>query len=642
MLFEKSKWIWTNSNPQADEYGEFFDSFEYNGKSLILNISCDSNYAVYLNGEFAAFGQYADFPYDKIYDSVDITKYAKQGKNTLAIRVWYYGITTSSCYYKGNAGLLYECVADGCVVSASDENILSRKSIAYVNHRVKCITGQMGLAYKYDMTKEDNWINGEICGFDKSVIVPQDLPLRIRPCKKLELLNLREGKLIKTFGENDLLFDMGINEVGFLSFSITSDCEQNINISYGEHIADGKVRGQVGGRDFSADFVLRAGENKFENTFRRFGAKYLEIVSEHPVKVNYIGLLPTMYPITMGEYPNLSENEKKIYDACVRTLRLCMHEHYEDCPWREQALYTMDSRNQMLAGYYAFNEYEFPRANLELMSKDKREDGLLSICTPINMDLVIPSFSLHYYTSCLEYLERSGDKEFIKSIYGKLESVLNVFIKRMDNGIVYPFGETGFEHGNGMIYWNFYEWESGLEGYGVDTSKADLPLNAFFSIALQKMGKMSQIIGYEDKYSIIAESVNKAINERFYNEETGLYVNREGDMSSILTNSLAILCGACDNEKAKKICEKMTCENNGMTPISLSMQCFFFDALLASDFEKYKPYILKSIEDTYMPMVEYGVGTVWETVLGESDFANAGSLCHGWSAMPIYYYFILK
>jgi hypothetical protein len=40
-------------------------------------------------------------------------------------------------------------------------------------------------------------------------------------------------------------------------------------------------------------------------------------------------------------------------------------------------------------------------------------------------------------------------------------------------------------------------------------------------------------------------------------------------------------------------------------------------------------------------MVEYGVGTVWETELGESDFDNAGSLCHGWSALPIYYYHIL-
>ena len=31
-----------------------------------------------------------------------------------------------------------------------------------------------------------------------------------------------------------------------------------------------------------------------------------------------------------------------------------MMEHYVDTPWREQCLYAFDARNQMLCGYYAF------------------------------------------------------------------------------------------------------------------------------------------------------------------------------------------------------------------------------------------------------------------------------------------------
>lgn len=30
-------------------------------------------------------------------------------------------------------------------------------------------------------------------------------------------------------------------------------------------------------------------------------------------------------------------------------------------------------------------------------------------------------------------------------------------------------------------------------------------------------------------------------------------------------------------------------------------------------------------------------GTFWETELGAADFGGAGSLCHGWSAIPVYY-----
>ena len=43
----------------------------------------------------------------------------------------------------------------------------------------------------------------------------------------------------------------------------------------------------------------------------------------------------------------------------------------------------------------------------------------------------------------------------------------------------------------------------------------------------------------------------------------------------------------------------------------------------------------------YKIMVDSNTGTVWETIEGASAFNNAGSLCHGWSAIPIYYFDIL-
>lgn len=61
-------------------------------------------------------------------------------------------------------------------------------------------------------------------------------------------------------------------------------------------------------------------------------------------------------PVENGEKQFDDKLLQKIYDVSVYTLKCCMHEHYEDCPWREQALYTMDSRNQMLCGYYAFKD----------------------------------------------------------------------------------------------------------------------------------------------------------------------------------------------------------------------------------------------------------------------------------------------
>ena len=67
------------------------------------------------------------------------------------------------------------------------------------------------------------------------------------------------------------------------------------------------------------------------------------------------------------------------------------------------------------------------------------------------------------------------------------------------------------------------------------------------------------------------------------------------------------------------------------------MKCFKYDALLATDKEKWQGYVLNEIWKDYGTMVGAG-NTVWETADGASAFNNAGSLCPGWSAIPIYYY----
>ena len=80
MNIEKAKWIWIHGNDSEDEYGEFFDSFDYTGGRASLGISCDGNYALYINDReytnagLAGFGQYADCPWSKVYDESDITE----------------------------------------------------------------------------------------------------------------------------------------------------------------------------------------------------------------------------------------------------------------------------------------------------------------------------------------------------------------------------------------------------------------------------------------------------------------------------------------------------------------------------------------------------------------------------------------
>ena len=45
---------------------------------------------------------------------------------------------------------------------------------------------------------------------------------------------------------------------------------------------------------------------------------------------------------------------------------------------------------------------------------------------------------------------------------------------------------------------------------------------------------------------------------------------------------------------------------------------------------------LKVLKEYYGGMLSVGATTFWETELGEADFDGAGSLCHAWSAAPVF------
>lgn len=631
---QRSKWIWCAQETAPDEYAEFCDTFAGRGET-VLEISADSNYAVYLNGALVASGQYPDFPYDKVYDRIDLTEHCREGENRLCIVVWYYG-TGNMGYYPGKAALRYAVLRAGEALCISDENTRSRKSRAYAQGRRKMITSQLGYSFLYDMTHEDDWLRRDEEGFEPSYAVQQELPMRIRPCKRPLIQQAVPARVIKNEDDRHVLVDLGREYAGFLTVDLQSDEEQDILVAYGEHIADGGVRRQMGGRDFSVEMRLRAGENVYVNPFRRLGLRYLELFAQKPVQIRQLSILPVEYPLGKAAAPEgMDDEQRKIYDVCVRTLKMCMHEHYEDTPWREQALYAMDGRNQMLCGYYVFEEYEFPRANLLLMSRDERADGLLSICTPSRHDLTIPSFSLHYFTQILEYTRYSGDDSLAAEVLPKLKKVMRAFTDRLKDGLVPVFTQK--------CHWNFYEWSKGLEGTlgRAEESRFDAALNFLLVIALRALDELCRMQGEESDYGALAERVCTAAHERFYDPERGAYRNGSTDDDlSELVNGLAILSGAAQGERASAIAKRLAQHDNGMTKATLSMLCFKYDALLRAD-EGYKAFVLQDISEKYGRMLENGATTFWETELGQSDFDNAGSLCHGWSAMPVYYYHTL-
>ena len=621
--FEKSKWIWADCQKSQDQYTEYIDFVRGVAENAIMNLSCDTDYTLYINGEYVASGQYGDFEHYKVYDTVDIAPYLKDEENIIKLLVYYCGVNTQR-YRRAEAGLIYEVIADGKTVCVSDESTLSRISPAYASGLKRYVSTQLGFTFSYDAVKEQE------NGYLPSVRVDKRVSFYKRPIEKQRVLERQKIKEIKKEPWGYLI-DLGTEVVGFATLDIVSRGESKLRIAYGESLDNDRVRAKIHNRSFFFEYNAKNGRNTFTDYMLRLGCRYMEVIADGEIEINYVGILPQVYETRVKPYETDKELDRQIYEICVNTLRLCMMEHYVDTPWREQCLYAFDSRNQMLCGYYAFENGNraYARSNLALLSEDRRSDGLLSICAPCGTDLAIPTFSLYYVLAMREYIDYTGDTTLFTKYADKIEGILDEFTGNMENGLVNRF--------SGQLMWNFYDWSEFLEGalYCNEDAVPDLIINCLTVMALNSLQSMCKAADVPFKYGDMADGINARIREEFaYNDAFSVLKGKE--QYTTLGNSLAVLCGAVKGSEAVSLCDRIV--RGEFTPSSLSMNIWKYEALMLTDKDRYRAYILDEIRVSYKKMLDAGSTTVWETLEGSVAFDNAGSLCHGWSAVPIYVY----
>ncbi|MBQ8357112.1 MAG: family 78 glycoside hydrolase catalytic domain [Clostridia bacterium] len=623
--FEKSRWIWVSAGEEKDQYAEFNDKITYCGKKTVIRLSCDSDYTLYVNGAYAASNQYGDFEHYKIYDSVDITEYLTQGENEIGILVHYCGVATSR-YRPARAGLIYEVLCDGEVILYSREETPSRISPAYVSGAQIMVTSQLGFTFFYDATKRAEG------GYTPSVCVEKACTFYPRPIEKAKMLPRRPMKAVTRYSDTHYLIDLGGEVVGVPVLDVISDTEQELTVAWGEHITDGGVRKTIGKRHFYYTYKTVKGRNTFVNYMLRLGCRYLEVFAAEPVELEYAGVLPQVYEVEVLPCRIENELDRRIYDACVNTLKLCMMEHYVDCPWREQALYAFDSRNQMLCGYYAFKDKNdaYARANLMLIGQDRREDGLLSICYPCGTPLAIPSFSLYFLLAVKEYVDHTGDVALAKELLPKMLGICEEFLAHVRDGLLQTL--------EGEQMWNFYDWSAFSAGTLGKSEEAapDLVINCLFVIALDCLSWLCAATQTAFPYPHEAELLRQRIRQAFLTSDGVCTMHMGREEYTVLGNSLAILAGIVREHEAETVCDRLI--NGTLADCSLSMKVLEYAALLQTNTEKYRNFVLDEIRSNYKLMLDADSDTVWETLKGASDFGGAGSLCHGWSAIPVYIY----
>lgn len=91
---QSAKFIWINGwDTSRNRYVNFRKSFELSSlpTEATFSIFADTSYQLFVNGEFVEFGPVRFDPRYPVYDTHDLSKYLKVGKNCIAIQANYFG-----------------------------------------------------------------------------------------------------------------------------------------------------------------------------------------------------------------------------------------------------------------------------------------------------------------------------------------------------------------------------------------------------------------------------------------------------------------------------------------------------------------------------------------------------------------------
>lgn len=655
-MINNAKQIWLDTF-DINQYAELIHPFSLTeiAEGSTLYIYCESEYVVSINDTFIGSGQYKTFDNKRVYDTYDVSAMLKSGNNEIFITACHHGTDTQT-YASGMPGVAFALVC-GDTVIISGENSLIRPSTFYRSGEMEMCSPQLGYTYYYNAS-------AKALPWQSPRIMECTIPFVDRPIKRLVHMPVIEGSIctqglicreqyssvaetmqkdyLSYRDKEDILdgmtvkmqesgayiiIDLGNEYAGLFCMDLNASEGTKIDIGYGEHLDDLRVRTYVGERCFASSYICKTGNQSFTGYFRRIAGRYIALHITNMtgnVSFNKVGLIPTCYPLTNKEQFRCNDYfYNRLFDVSVKTLKLCMHEHYEDCPWREQALYAFDSFVQMRCGYYAYGEYEFARASLELMADSQWENGLLELSSPGRRPFTIPSFALSWVMSLQHYVLYSGDVEFGTRMLPVAEKILK-FFSTDDSLVIKDSDESN---------WYFYEWsDGGTDGYGeYKHTYTDALINFYYILACESFNKLCVYSGHTAKYDL--EPLRRKSYDTFYNAEKGLFRTfTDKENYHELTQVLAILAGVIDRDSLAPV---LIDKNNNLIKITLSTSIYKYDALLKDD-NRYIEFVTDDIAEIWGDMIYSGANSLWETSVGAEDFSNAGSLCHAWSAVPVY------
>lgn len=366
--------------------------------------------------------------------------------------------------------------------------------------------------------------------------------------------------------------------------------------------------------------------------FRTF--RYLRVLVQTGAQaVTLLGLemLETGYPLNIQSYCATSRPSlHNIWDISARSLRCCMHETYEDCPFYEQLQYTMDSRSQILYTYASSADDRLAKKCMEDFKNSTQPSGLLNASYPNKTRNIIPGFSIYYIGMLYDHMMYFGDALLLCEHLPTVHRILHYFEAHLTpEGIVGKIGDIDSPH----PHWSFIDWSPRwLKTRGVPPATLAGPLtmeSLLYILGLQYAADICLYLGQNEtarQYLARATSVQAAVNANCRGAD-GAYLDgpHSGELSQHC-QVFAVLTSTCDAAAGAALLTKTLNAPQQYAPCTVAMQWYLFRALERCGLYEQTVKLWKPWE----VMLEQNLTTCAE------DGERQRSDCHAWGALALY------
>jgi len=681
-MFQKAWWVGLPAGELEEKriiQGELNGRFAYyrccfslhEGAKLTLNITAGSRYRLWVNHKPVCSGPCKGDLHRWYYDTVDVSKYLRTGKNILAVQVLFMD-HDSTVYQEQERSPIFSVAAPGGTHRLAVEGMAVNPdgtsldvTTGFAGWRCfldasRCVKNQEPTIYMGATCEEIDFAamphDWKQADFDDSGwgspqrletvitnaymlgvgLVPR-YPIRERPIPMLyekKCTFAAPGALTRAVtvpaGETGtFLLDAGVEVNGFPAFLFEGGKGSTVSVTWFEKFTGAPARNKAdphGDFEGITDVLHLNGEPVCHEPFWYKTFRFVSIAVEAAEETTVYPPVfrKTGYPLNRVSQIHSSEKwVEAVYDLCVRTLENCMMDTYMDCPFYEQNQFPMDTRLQALFCSAVSGDMRLTYKALEDFHCSITPDGLVHGRYPASYQQIISTFSLHYIYMLEETWQQTGDIAALKRYLPDLDRILAYYDSRIGaDGLV-----------GHLDWWEFVDWHPKWEiSRGTPEALlhgASTIINLMYALALEKAAVLWDAAGrpaLAEECRQRKAAITDAVYRLCWDESREML--REGPTFSQFTQhaqSWAVLTGTLKGDQAKAAL-RHALNDEDVLEVSFSTSFEWFRALEAAGmYAETQKYMMN-----WAALPAMGSTTCPE-VPGDSR-----SECHAWSALPIY------